>query len=184
MAEVTTTEVVPARFRTLADYYDASYPPSLWLVTPVLDSIDPTSRVVGPTTDVVLHCHGSDFTTKSRIVFADQEERTDFVSDSEVTTIITGSMFTGPDIVDVFVRTAGADPPDSDVLSFEFTPAEDAPAEPEPASEPETYDPGDHTVADVETYAAEHPDEREAILAAERAGKNRSTLIAALEAQA
>lgn len=46
------------------------------------------------------------------------------------------------------------------------------------------FDPADWTVAEVEAHLAEHPDERDAILAAERAGKNRSTLVAALEADA
>lgn len=39
------------------------------------------------------------------------------------------------------------------------------------------YDPGAHTVAEVTAYIAEHPDEEEAILAAEAAGKNRTTLV-------
>ena len=38
------------------------------------------------------------------------------------------------------------------------------------------FDPSTHTVADVEAYIAEHPDEEEAVLAAEKAGKNRATL--------
>lgn len=44
----------------------------------------------------------------------------------------------------------------------------------------EAYDPGAHTVAEVTDYAAAHPDEVPAILAAEQAGKNRTTLVAAL----
>lgn len=40
-----------------------------------------------------------------------------------------------------------------------------------------SYDPGAHTVADVEDYIAQHPDEEEAILAAERSGKNRASLV-------
>lgn len=49
--------------------------------------------------------------------------------------------------------------------------------------EDDAYDPGDFTVADVEAYAAEHPDQVQAIVAAERAGKNRTTLLAALGAE-
>jgi len=60
---------------------------------PVLTSIDPPSRVVGPTADVTLRCLGSNFSPESYIVFAGLAERTDFVSPNEVTTIITGSMF-------------------------------------------------------------------------------------------
>ena len=50
---------------------------------------------------------------------------------------------------------------------------------PDPQSEPAagTFDPGDHTVADVEAYLAEHPDERDAVLDAERAGKARVSLV-------
>jgi hypothetical protein len=40
----------------------------------------------------------------------------------------------------------------------------------------ETFDPSTHTVADVQAYIAEHPDEADAVLAAEAAGKNRATL--------
>ena len=40
----------------------------------------------------------------------------------------------------------------------------------------EGFDPGAHTVAEVEQYLADHPDEAEAVLEAEAAGKNRTTL--------
>lgn len=42
------------------------------------------------------------------------------------------------------------------------------------------YDPGEYTVAEVTDYATAHPDEVEAIGAAEAAGKARVTLLAAL----
>jgi hypothetical protein len=42
------------------------------------------------------------------------------------------------------------------------------------------YDPGEHTVDDVLDYVDKHPDEADAVLAAEEAGKNRTTLVAAL----
>ena len=45
---------------------------------------------------------------------------------------------------------------------------------PDPASD---FDPGDHTVAEVEAYLDEHPDEIDRVLEAERAGKNRTTLL-------
>ena len=38
------------------------------------------------------------------------------------------------------------------------------------------FDPGEHTVADVQAYLEKHPDEYDAVLAAEKAGKNRATL--------
>lgn len=47
---------------------------------------------------------------------------------------------------------------------------------------PEPYDPEDHTVPEVKDHVAEHPEETAAILAAEQEGKDRSTLVSALEA--
>lgn len=54
-----------------------------------------------------------------------------------------------------------------------------------PAADPEPavaggYDPGEHTVAEVEDYVEDNPDSAAAILAAETAGKNRSTLVESL----
>jgi hypothetical protein len=45
----------------------------------------------------------------------------------------------------------------------------------------DVFDPGAHTVADVEAYVDENPDELDAVLAAEKSGKNRVTLVEALE---
>ena len=42
------------------------------------------------------------------------------------------------------------------------------------------FDPGEHTVEEVVEYVADHPDELEAVLVAERAGKARVTLLAVL----
>ena len=52
----------------------------------------------------------------------------------------------------------------------------DQDAEPD-EPEQETYDPSAHTVEDVKLHVTENPQERDAILEAEEAGKNRSTLI-------
>lgn len=41
------------------------------------------------------------------------------------------------------------------------------------------YDPGQHTVAEVQQYLGEHPDQSQYVLDRERAGKSRSTLIGA-----
>lgn len=38
------------------------------------------------------------------------------------------------------------------------------------------YDPSEHSVKDVQAYLAENPDQHDAVIAAEQAGKNRSTL--------
>jgi hypothetical protein len=46
----------------------------------------------------------------------------------------------------------------------------------------EGFDPGEHTVAEVEEYLEQHPDERDAVLELERSGKNRTTLIGGDEA--
>lgn len=43
--------------------------------------------------------------------------------------------------------------------------------------EEDSYDPSDHTAEDVVEYAEAHPDEVEAIIAAEKAGKGRKTII-------
>jgi hypothetical protein len=47
--------------------------------------------------------------------------------------------------------------------------------------EEDVFDPGAHTVAEVEAYVDDNPDEVDAVLAAEKAGKNRVTLVEALE---
>jgi hypothetical protein len=52
-----------------------------------------------------------------------------------------------------------------------------------PPEEPDVYDPGDYTVAEVEAYVEAYPDQLEEVLDAEEAGKNRSTLVAWLEAR-
>ena len=46
---------------------------------------------------------------------------------------------------------------------------------------PIAFDPAAHTVAEVEEYADEHPEQAAELLDAEVAGKNRSTLVAFLE---
>ena len=52
-----------------------------------------------------------------------------------------------------------------------------------PADQGDSYDPADHTVDNVKLHVEKHPDELEAVLQAETAGKNRSTLVDWLEAQ-
>ena len=39
------------------------------------------------------------------------------------------------------------------------------------------YDPGEHTIAQVQAYVTDHPDQADAILAAEMDGKDRVTLV-------
>lgn len=50
-------------------------------------------------------------------------------------------------------------------------------AENPPEIEPPGYDPATHTVAEVQSYVTEHPEERAAVLAAEKAGKARTSLL-------
>lgn len=50
---------------------------------------------------------------------------------------------------------------------------------PEVDPEPEGFDPSTHTVVEVQAYLSEHPDETDTVLAAEAAGKNRTTLMEA-----
>lgn len=55
-------------------------------------------------------------------------------------------------------------------------------AAPKEAPTSAVFDPGAHTVAEVLEYLEDHPGEAETVGAAERAGKARSTLLDALEA--
>jgi hypothetical protein len=76
-------------------------------------------------------------------------------------------------------------PPDSDevvnldVLTHpETTPEPEATEEtPEEAPEEDQFDPGDHTVAEVQAYLAEHPEDRERVLQAEAAGRGRKGIL-------
>ena len=56
-------------------------------------------------------------------------------------------------------------------------PGDVEPAPQKAASKPESFDPSEHTVADVHDYIAKHPDEADAVLAAEKSGKARATLV-------
>ena len=47
---------------------------------------------------------------------------------------------------------------------------------PEEQEQARSFDPSAHTVAEVQQYLDEHPDEYDAILDAEAAGKNRTSL--------
>lgn len=54
------------------------------------------------------------------------------------------------------------------------------PPEPRPATavEPaERFDPKKHTVAEVKAYLAAHPEDKRRVMRAERAGKNRRTIV-------
>lgn len=51
----------------------------------------------------------------------------------------------------------------------------------EEAEQITTYDPAEHSIPEINDHLAEHPEELEAVLAKEREGKDRPTLIASLE---
>ena len=88
-------------------------------VAPVLSSLNPnTGELNGP--DVTMHCIGSGFTESSVIMFAGQPEPIAFISESDITTIITMSLGWGPVTVQVSVKN-GAE--ESASLDFTFTEA-------------------------------------------------------------
>jgi hypothetical protein len=68
-------------------------------------------------------------------------------------------------------------PPESTVVAENETAEGQTPPAEETQAESEAYDPSDHTVAEVQAYLAEHPDETDAVLDLERAGKARVTLL-------
>lgn len=49
------------------------------------------------------------------------------------------------------------------------------------AADAESFDPGEHTVADVLAYVEEHPDQKAAVRKAERKGQGRVTLLRSLD---
>lgn len=56
--------------------------------------------------------------------------------------------------------------------------AGDTPSEDEDDLIGVTFDPNDHTEAEIRTYLGEHPEERERVLAAERDGRSRKGVLA------
>lgn len=88
---------------------------------------------------------------------------------------------TAADAVEVVDLTPPTAPPTAPLVAVEapsLPVLDDAdPGEPETVG---AFDPSAHNGPAVIAYAAEHPDERAAILAAERAGKQRTTVLAAL----
>ena len=64
------------------------------------------------------------------------------------------------------------------VVGVEYAPPGSEPAPEQKTQKPaSSFDPGEHTVADVEAYISKHPDQRDAVLAAEKSGKARATLV-------
>ena len=71
------------------------------------------------------------------------------------------------------------DDPNRQAVGLEpiWTGAGEEPVEPEPQG----FDPGSVTVAEVQSYVDANPAQRQTVLDAERAGKNRTTLVDWLE---
>ena len=103
-------------------------------------------------------------------------------------------LFTGPGAVTIVCTVAaGAGPPAGGTYTINATatagmprslPPDDAGAgqQSEPPPEvPVGFDPGAHTVAEVEEYVDQHPEQAQELLDAEIAGKNRTTLVSYLE---
>jgi len=86
-------------------------------VTPTLTSIDPDTAVIGDP-DVTLTVTGSDFTPQSVITFNGGNETTEFVSDTELTTIVKPSTATTAGAYPVTVKTSTLE---SDAVDFTFT---------------------------------------------------------------
>lgn len=50
-----------------------------------------------------------------------------------------------------------------------------------PETEPETFDPSEHTVDETKAHLTEHPEDAAAVLDAEKAGQNRTSLVGWIE---
>lgn len=185
--------------------YGESQEITVGTAAPTVDSLEPNEAVCGGP-DITMRVHGSGFDESTVIVFNGGDEPTTLWSDTIVQTGVKPSLATITITVPVAVRNGdvlsnalgfsflgGAaatvtqpEPPVAETpVEPEATPAVETPVEPDPEPAPvepepapaEAYDPGVHTVDEVLAYADAHPDEVGAIIAAEEAGKNRSTLL-------
>ena len=92
--------------------------------SPVLDTLSPNTAELG-SDDVIMICHGSNFTPSSVIHFAEHDEPTTFVDANTVTTGVKPSLGWGPGPQPVYVKTGGLV---SDTVEFTFTEAAPAPS--------------------------------------------------------
>ena len=86
-------------------------------VTPTLTSISPNTAVIGDP-DVTMTVTGTDFSEQSVITFNGGEEATEFVSDTELTTVVKPSTAGTAGPVPVTVKNSTLE---SDPLDFTFT---------------------------------------------------------------
>jgi hypothetical protein len=102
-----------AKDETWTTYEGGPAPPP----APTLTSLSPDTAVLGDP-DIVMSCIGTGFTAESVIYFADQDEPTTLVSDTEVTTGVKPSLPWGAVTVPVYVRNGSLA---SEPLDFTFT---------------------------------------------------------------
>jgi hypothetical protein len=151
---------VSIRLRDLEALAGGSYPPAIF-VPLSLTSINPTSVSAGG--GAFLLTATGEFVNGDTIYLDGSSRVTSFVNATTVTANISGALAQGPHLVTVHRGSRTTVPKTLTVTALA------------------AFDPSAYTIAEVLDYACEHPDEIPAILAAERAGKNRSTLIAQLE---
>ena len=89
------------------------------LYAPTVTSIAPDTAVVGDP-DLTLTVNGTNFTENTKVIFNGGEEATQFVSDTEVSTVVKPSLASGPAVVPVGVANSGYP---SGTLDFTFTDA-------------------------------------------------------------
>lgn len=86
-------------------------------VSPTLTSISPDTAVLGDP-DVTMVCTGTDFSPDSVITFAGQPEPIEFISDTEISTVVKPSLAWGAVAVPVTVKNGTLE---SDPIDFTFT---------------------------------------------------------------
>jgi hypothetical protein len=145
----------------LARYYDQSYPPSLWEGgSSTAISINPATGAVGASFTITVT--GTGFTADSTIVFDGDPRVTTLVSPTQITAPI-GALVAPARTVQVVVDTGGSRP-------FTIT------------SVTVRESPSSFTIAEIQAWVDEHPDEADEVLAAEQASPSpRVTLVDWLE---
>jgi hypothetical protein len=86
-------------------------------VSPTLTSISPDTAVLGDP-DVTMVCTGTDFSPQSVITFAGQDEPIEFISDTEISTVVKPSLGWGAGAQPVTVKNGTLE---SDPIDFTFT---------------------------------------------------------------
>lgn len=166
---------------------------------PVVHALDPDLIAAGAE-PIQMRVLGANFTPDCVIVFNGGDEPTTFVSASEVTTGVEASTASGTVSVPVAVRSGDGTLSNSMGFSFVGGDVEAFQSSPPTVSEQEgataltgdedsnedieddRYDPSQYTVDEVMSYAEGHPDQVDAIYAAEESGKSRVTLLDKLAA--